>query len=251
MPVTTLPPVMLKLSGEAFSPAAATSATDEPVSHLPICPEQVDRFAVEIVKAHALTGVPIAIVVGGGNIWRGGSGPASNMDRNQADNIGMLGTAINAIALAEALRRNGANDPRVMSAVPIHQLCEDWIVGRARKHLSKGRFVLCAAGLGEARFTTDTACVQRALDIGASIVLKGTHNVDGVYSADPREDTTATRYDQVTFEEVIARGLQVMDGTAFTHARAAKLPIRVFRAMGEGNIVRAIAGEPVGTLVHA
>lgn len=236
--------VLLKLSGESFSPANGNPS-------LPIDPARVDQFGAEIAKAQKLHQTNIAIVVGGGNIWRGGGGPAAGMDRADADHMGMLATVINALALKDALIRHGANDPRVMSALSIHAACEDWLVHRARKHLSKGRIVICAAGLGEPHFTTDTAAVQRARDIHADIVLKGTHNVDGVYSADPHTDATAQKYDQVSFDEVIAKNLRVMDPTAFTHAHEDKLPIRVFNSVVPGNIEQALAGVDIGTLVHA
>jgi uridylate kinase len=234
--------ILLKLSGEGFSP-------DEP--NLPIDPDRVDRYAAEIVQAQQMSPgcLRIGIVVGGGNIWRGGSGAAQNMERKDADYMGMLATAINALALRDALERHGADDPRVMSAVPMHKVCEDWIIGRARKHLDKGRIIICAGGLGEPYFTTDTSAVQRARDIEANLVLKGTHNVDGVYDCDPRTNPGAVRYDEVSFSEVLAKGLEVMDSTAFTHAEQAGLLIRIFSTQESGNITTALCRQKVGSLV--
>jgi uridylate kinase len=161
--------VLLKLSGEGFAPDGYVDTDDN--GRLPISPGRVDNFGRQIMEAITKTDCRLAIVVGGGNIWRGGSGVAATMDRNQADMMGMLATVINSLALRDALKRHGATDPRVMSRVSIHSACEDWIVDRAMKHLDRGRIIICAAGTGEPNFTTDTAAVQRARNITADIVL--------------------------------------------------------------------------------
>ena len=233
--------VLLKLSGEAF-------ASPEP--DLTIDLGVVDRFARQIANARDASGLQIALVIGGGNIWRGASGAASTMDRVTADHMGMLATVINSLALKDALLRCGL-DTRVMTAVPIAAVAEPYIVNKARHHLEEGRIIICAAGLGEPYFTTDTGAVHRARELNAGLLLKGTHGtVDGVYTADPKVDDTATFCHELDFQEVLDQRLRVMDGTAFTHALEDGLPIRIFNAMAPNNIYRALTGEPIGSLIH-
>ncbi len=236
--------ITLKLSGEGFAP-------DVP-DGLPISSAKADQFGREIAAALDMYPIELAIVVGGGNIWRGASQEAANMDPEEADMMGMLATMPNGIALKDALIRHGACDPRVMSALPVYSACEDWITNVAKSHLDKGRIIIAVAGLGESGFTTDTAAVQRARNVGSSLLLKGTHGtVDGVYTADPRTAPTATMYGRVSFAEVITNRLEVMDETAFTHARAVGLPIRIFNATKPGNILHALGGDEIGTLIEA
>ncbi|MEJ7766007.1 MAG: UMP kinase [Acidimicrobiales bacterium] len=230
--------MILKMSGEAL----ASAASDETIDN-----STVDRIAAEIAAARSQLGVEIGVVVGGGNIWRGATGEAEGMDRASSDHMGMLGTVINALALQDALERHG-QPTRVQSAIDMAAVCEPYIRRRAIRHLEKGRVVVFAAGLGSPFFTTDTPAALRAAEIGAGAVLKGT-GVDGVYSADPRKDPTAERFVTLTFDEAIQRDLRVMDLTAFTICRENAIPVFVFDVMEEGNIVRAMAGEPVGTLV--
>jgi len=232
------PRVVLKMSGEAL----ASAASDETIAK-----ETVDRIATEIAEARSKLGVQIGVVIGGGNIWRGATGAGEGMDRAMSDHMGMLGTVINALALQDALERH--NQPtRVQSAIEMAAVCEPYIRRRAIRHLEKGRVVVFAAGLGSPFFTTDTPAALRAAEVGAGAVLKGTA-VDGVYSADPRKDPTATRLESLTFDEALHQDLRVMDLTAFTICRENAIPVFVFDVMQEGNIVRAMAGEPVGTLV--
>jgi uridylate kinase len=194
-------------------------------------------------------GLELAVVVGGGNIWRGATGAMAGMNRANSDLMGMLGTVINSLALQDAIENHG-RATRVMSAIEMDQVAEPYIRRRAVRHLEKGRVVIFAAGMGNPYFTTDTPAAQRAAEIEAEIVLKGTHGgVDGVYSADPRKDPTATRFDELSFDEAIARNLRVMDLTAITFCKDNSLPIRVFDLMAPGNLRRALAGEAVGTLV--
>jgi uridylate kinase len=233
--------VLLKLSGEAL-------ASPDPERTIDL--DVVDRFAEQIVRAHRGGHLRLALVIGGGNIWRGASGVASRMDRVTADHMGMAATLINSLALKDALKRHGA-EPRVMSAQHVDDAAERYIVNRARRHLEKGRIIICTAGLGVPFFTTDTAAVQRARELEADLLLKGTHGtVDGVYTADPKLDTTATFCAELDFQTVLEQGLTVMDGTAFTHAREDSLPIRIFNAMAEGNIYHALRGSPIGSLIH-
>jgi uridylate kinase len=229
--------VLLKVSGEAFADAANS-----------ISPAVVGRIASDLADI-AAAGVEIGVVVGGGNIFRGASPQAAGMDRSSADNMGMLGTVINALALSDALEKRG-RPTRVQSAVSMQELCEPYIRRRAIRHLEKGRVVIFAAGLGAPYFSTDTAAAQRALEIGAEAILKGT-KVDGVYSADPVKDAAATRFDEVTYIEVLRRGLKVMDATAISLCMDNRLPIIVFELLEEGNIAKAVSGESVGTLVYA
>ena len=233
--------VVLKLSGEAF----ASTASDETIDGV-----VVERMAGEIVEARADLGVEIAVVVGGGNIWRGSTGAGAGIDRATADYMGMLATVINALALQDALERQG-QATRVLSAIQMAEVAEPYIRRRAIRHLEKGRVVVFAAGMGNPFFTTDTPAALRAAEIEADVLLKGTHGgVDGVYSADPRLDPSATRFDEITFKEVLERDLRVMDLTAITFCKDNRLPILVFDVMTPGNLRRALGGEPIGTLVQ-
>ena len=232
--------VVLKLSGEAF----ASSASDETIDGV-----VVDRLAGEIASARAELDVQIAIVCGAGNIWRGATGAGAGMDRATADYMGMLATVINSLALQDALERHD-QPTRVQSAIQMAEIAEPYIRRRAIRHLEKGRVVVFAAGMGNPFFTTDTPAALRAVEIEADVLLKGTHSgVDGVYSADPRLDRTATRFDEITFKEVLDKDLRVMDLTAITFCKDNALPVLVFDVMTPGNLRRALLGEPIGTLV--
>jgi uridylate kinase len=234
--------VVLKLSGEAFADRTIGYGIDSSV---------VQRIAEELTKVHHELGVEIAVVVGGGNIFRGMSGATRGMDRARADYMGMLATVINALALQDALESLG-QPTRVQTAISMAQVAEPYIPLRAIRHLEKGRLVIFAAGTGNPYFTTDTTAALRAAEIGAEAVLKGTHSgVDGVYSADPRLDPHAVKLREVSHFEVINRGLKVMDSTAITFCMDNALPIIVFDVMEAGNIHRALIGEPIGTLVSS
>jgi len=234
--------VVLKLSGEAFAGRALNFGIDSDV---------VQRIAAEVTKARDDLGVEIAIVVGGGNIFRGMSGANGGMDRARADYMGMLATVINALALQDALEQLG-QPTRVQTAITMSQVAEPYIPLRAIRHLEKGRFVIFAAGNGNPYFTTDTTAALRAAEIGADAVLKGTHSgVDGVYSADPRLHPDAVKLETVTYIDVLQRGLQVMDSTAITFCMDNSLPIIVFDVTQPGNIFRALIGDTIGTLVSA
>ncbi len=233
--------VVLKLSGEAL----ASSLSDETIDA-----STVGRLAQEIGAAQSELDTQIAIVVGGGNIWRGTTGAGQGMDRATSDIMGMLGTVINALALQDALERVGC-PTRVLSAIHMAEVCEPYIRRRAIRHLEKGRVVIFAAGMGNPYFTTDTPAALRAAEIEADAILKGTHSgVDGVYSADPRAEPNATRYEEIGFLEVVSRDLRVMDHTAVTFCRDNGIPILVFDLMQEGNIRAALVGERIGTLIR-
>jgi uridylate kinase len=233
--------VVLKLSGEAFASGAADETIDSGV---------VDRIARELAKAHADLGVQIGIVVGGGNIWRGATGSATGMDRASADYMGMLATVINALALQDALERQG-QPTRVQTAIGMSQIAEPYIRLRATRHLEKGRVVVFAAGTGNPFFTTDTAGALRAVEIEADVLFKGTHGgADGVYDSDPQTNPQAELLPEIGFDEVIARGLRAMDLTAITLCRENNLPIRVFSIMEPGNLRRTLQGDRIGTLIH-
>ncbi len=231
--------VLLKLSGEAFA---------DPEIGFGIDPRIVNSLAGQLKQVVTEDRVQVAAVVGGGNFFRGTSPQAQGMDRARADYMGMLGTVINALALQDALEKLGAAT-RVQSAIQMTQIAEPYIPRRAQRHLEKGRIVIFAAGLGQPFFSTDTTAAQRALEIGADAILKGTQ-VDGVYDADPRKDPNATKFTELSYREVLQRGLGVMDSTAISLCMDNKLPIIVFHLMTDGNIRRAIKGEPIGTLVH-
>ncbi|MBW3562194.1 MAG: UMP kinase [Actinobacteria bacterium] len=231
---------MLKLSGEAFSDPSVKGGIE---------PGIVSRIAGELAALLDTRGTQVGVVVGGGNIFRGNSPRATGMDRSSADHMGMLATVINALALQDALEKEGVQT-RVQSAIWMQEVCEPYIRRRAVRHLEKGRIVIFAAGLGAPYFSTDTAAAQRALEIDAEAILKGTQ-VDGVYDADPRENPDATRFDTIDFLEVLNRGLKVMDATAISLCMDNKLPIVVFELLRRGNIQRVVEGESVGTLVTA
>jgi uridylate kinase len=232
--------MVLKLSGEALASAASDETIDA---------STVDFLAVEIAAAMERGGLELAVVVGGGNIWRGATGELAGMNRANSDLMGMLGTVINSLALQDAIENHG-RPTRVMSAIDMNQVAEPYIRRRAVRHLEKGRVVIFAAGMGNPYFTTDTPAAQRAAEIEAEIVLKGTHGgVDGVYSEDPRVNPNAVKFDEISFDEVIARNLRVMDMTAITFCKDNHLPLRVFDLMAAGNLGRALDGRPVGTLV--
>jgi uridylate kinase len=188
------------------------------------------------------------MVVGAGNIYRGLQGAAAGMDRSTADYMGMLATVLNALTLQDALERRGEHT-RVMSAIEVQEVAEPYIRRRAMRHLEKGRVVIFAAGTGNPFFTTDTAAALRGAEIGAEVVLKAT-KVDGVYSADPNKDRSATRYSRISFDEALIKNLQVLDATAFALCRDQKLPIRVFSIFKSGALKRVVQGEDEGTLVH-
>lgn len=212
-----------------------------------IDPEVLDSLARQIRDVRTM-GIEFAIVVGGGNIFRGIAASASGMDRSQADYMGMLGTVMNALALQDALERAGVYT-RVMSAIEMQAVAEPYIRRRAVRHMEKGRVVIFAAGTGNPYFTTDTTAALRALEIDADCVMKATR-VDGIYDADPLKFPDAVRFDELTYLEVLSRGLQVMDSTAISLCMDNHLPIIVFNMEVEGNIARALNGEPVGTIVR-
>ena len=241
MSASTYRRVVLKLSGEAFADRSIGYGIDA---------EIVGRIAEEVAKARGELNVEIAIVVGGGNIFRGLAGAKWGMDRARADYMGMLATVINALALQDALEALG-QPTRVQTAISMAQVAEPYIPLRALRHLEKGRLVIFAAGTGNPYFTTDTTAALRAAEIGAGAILKGTHSgVDGVYSADPRRDPTAVKLPEISHFDVLNRRLEVMDSTAITFCMDNGLPIIVFDVMEPGNIGRALVGEPIGTLVR-
>jgi uridylate kinase len=204
------------------------------------------QYAAEIKKVHDL-GVEVAIVIGGGNIFRGASAAKAGIDRVQGDYMGMLATVINGMAVQASLEKQGLYT-RMMTAIKVEAVCEPFIRRRAMRHLEKGRIVIFGAGTGNPYFTTDSTASLRAIEIEADVVLKGTR-VDGVYTADPEKDPTATRYTQLSFEEAISKGLKIMDTTAFTLCQENKVPIIVFDMNKEGNLAALVAGEDVGTLI--
>jgi len=229
------------MSGEALASSASDETIDAAV---------VERFAREITEARAELDLELAVVVGGGNIWRGSIGEGQGLDRTSSDTMGMLATVINALALQDAVERHG-QPTRVLSAISMAEVAEPYIRRRAVRHLEKGRVVIFAAGMGNPYFTTDTAAALRAAEIEAELLLKGTHSgVDGVYSADPKLDPSARRYDELSFMDVVNQDLRVMDLTAITFCKDNHLPIRVFDLMADGNLGRALDGQAVGTLVR-
>ncbi len=211
-----------------------------------IDPTRLQQYAQDI-KTASEAGVQIAIVIGGGNIFRGMSGVGSGIDRAQGDYMGMLATVINGMALQSALENVGLYT-RLLSAIKMEQICEPYIRRRAIRHLEKGRIVIFGAGTGNPYFTTDTAASLRAIEVEADVILKGTR-VDGVYTADPEKDPSATKFDTISFREVITRNLNVMDMTAFTLCEENNLPIIVFDMNKQGNLEKLLAGDNVGTLV--
>jgi uridylate kinase len=232
----TFPRVLLKLSGDAFAPADRTFGISGEATHV---------MARQLKDVLALD-VEVAVVVGGGNIWRGRQAPG--MDRPRADYIGMLATVMNALALQDALEKVGIAT-RVQTAIQMAQIAEPYIPLRAIRHLQKGRVVIFAAGMGAPFFSTDTTAAQRALEIRAEVILKGT-KVDGVYDSDPMVNPNAVKFETLEYLEFLQRGLAVMDATAVSLCMENRLPILVFDLRREGNIRRALLGEPIGTLVH-
>jgi uridylate kinase len=229
--------ILLKLSGESLMGERQYG----------IDPKTLSEYADEIKVLHD-KGVEIAIVIGGGNIFRGVAGASNGMDRVQGDYMGMLATVINGMALQGALEDKGMLT-RLQTALKIEAIAEPYIKRRAVRHLEKGRIVIFGAGTGNPYFTTDTAAVLRGVEVHADVILKGTR-VDGVYSADPEKDVTATKFDYISFEDVLKKGLNVMDTTAFTLSQENKLPIVVFDMNKKGNLLKICEGENVGTIVH-
>jgi uridylate kinase len=232
--------VVLKLSGEALAePSGFGLSTDT-----------LHQIATEIREVRHDLDVDVAVVVGGGNFWRGLKGAGAGMDRAQADYMGMIATVMNGLALQDALERVGQNT-RVMTAIEMPKVAEPYIRRRAIRHLEKGRVVIFAGGTGNPFFTTDTAAALKAAEIEAHAILKGTHSgVDGVYTADPKKDPTATRYDEIAYIDVINKGLKVMDSTAITFCMDNHLPIVVFDMLQTGNVRSILEGRRVGTLVR-
>jgi uridylate kinase len=229
--------VLLKLSGEVFGGG-----------RIGVDPDVVAALAVEIAEVVG-GGTQVAIVVGGGNFFRGAELSQRGMDRDRADYMGMLGTVMNCLALQDFLEKAGV-PTRVQTAITMGQVAEPYIPRRAERHLEKGRVVIFGAGAGLPYFSTDTVAAQRALEIGCEVLLLGKNGVDGVYDADPRLEPAAQRFDQITYGDVLQRGLQVADATAFSLCRDNGMPIIVF-ALADGNIARVVRGEKIGTLVQA
>jgi uridylate kinase len=231
--------ILLKLSGEAFA-GEAGYGIDAKIA------DYVAREIVDVRRA----GVDVAVVVGGGNIWRGMSGASTGMDRAQADYMGMLATVMNALALQDTLERLG-QPTRVQTAIHMAQVAEPYIRRRAIRHMEKERVVIFAAGTGNPFFTTDTAAALRAVEIEADAMLRGTHSgVDGLYTDDPRTNPAATKLDEVNYLDVLNRGLKAMDSTAITLCMDNQLPIVVFDLLGKGNLRSIIEGATIGTLIH-
>ncbi len=229
--------VLLKLSGEVFGGTKGIG----------VDPDVVQDIAKQIADV-ARSGVQVAIVVGGGNYFRGAELSQRGMDRSRADYMGMLGTVMNCLALQDFLEKEGVQT-RVQTAITMGQVAEPYIPLRAIRHLEKGRVVIFGAGAGMPFFTTDTVSAQRALEIGAEALLLAKSGVDGVYSADPKKDKSATKYDSISYNEVLSKSLAVADAAAFALCRENHLPIVVFDLMKNGNIARAVRGETIGTLV--
>ncbi|MBI9112881.1 UMP kinase [Maridesulfovibrio ferrireducens] len=229
--------VMIKLSGEAL-------AGDQQFG---IEPAAISKFCGEIA-AVAKTGVQVALVIGGGNIFRGLSASAKGMDRSSADYMGMLATVMNALAVQDALEKLDC-DTRVLSAIPMQAVAEPYVRRRAIRHLEKGRVVICAAGTGNPFFTTDTAAALRAMELKAEAIIKAT-KVDGVYDKDPMKHSDAVKFESITYIETLEKRLGVMDSTAISLAMDNNLPIIVFNLFEEGNITRVVKGEKIGTIVH-
>jgi uridylate kinase len=229
--------ILLKLSGEALM-------GDQQYG---IDPIRLKEYAHEI-KQITEKGVEVAIVIGGGNIFRGLAGASSGMDRVQGDHMGMLATVINGLALQSALENEDV-PTRLQSAININEVAEPFIRRKAIRHLEKGRVVIFGGGTGNPYFTTDSAAVLRAIEIGADVILKGTR-VDGIYTSDPEKDTHATKFDFISFEDVLQKGLKVMDTTAFTLSQENELPIIVFDMNTKGNLLKVVSGEKIGTKVN-
>jgi uridylate kinase len=229
--------VLLKLSGEALMGD----------KEFGIDPAVIDRVAAEIAELRNM-GLQIGLVIGGGNLFRGVSLSAAGMDRATADYMGMLATVMNALSMQDAIERHDVYC-RVMSALPINQVCEEYIHRRAIRHIEKGRIVIFAAGTGNPFFTTDSAASLRGIEIGAEVVLKAT-KVDGVYSSDPMKDKSAIRYSSLTYDEVLEKNLKVMDATAIALCRDQNMPLRIFDMNKAGALMRVIQGEDEGTLIY-
>ena len=229
--------ILLKLSGEALMGNRQYG----------IDPERLADYAKEI-KSVTDKGIEVAIVIGGGNIFRGVSGASKGMDRVQGDHMGMLATVINGLALQSACEDQGI-ETRLQSAVKINEVAEPFIRRKALRHLQKGRVVIFGGGTGNPYFTTDSAAVLRAIEIQADVILKGTR-VDGIYNADPEKDREATKFDYITFDDVLRKGLKVMDTTAFTLSQENELPIIVFDMNKSGNLLKVVSGENIGTKVN-
>ncbi len=229
--------ILLKLSGEALMGNRQYG----------IDPERLVEYALEIKEIREKK-VEVAIVIGGGNIFRGLAGASRGMDRVQADNMGMLATIINGLALQSALEEENV-PTRLQSAIKINEVAEPFIRRRAIRHLEKGRVVIFGGGTGNPYFTTDSAAVLRAIEIGADVILKGTR-VDGIYTNDPEKDAKATKFDFISFEEVLRKGIKVMDTTAFTLSQENELPIIVFDMNTKGNLLKVVSGERIGTKVN-
>ena len=229
--------ILLKLSGEALMGGEDYG----------IDPKIINRLAREVIEAQQ-TGAEVALVIGGGNIFRGAGLAATGMDRVTGDHMGMLATIINALAMQDALEKLGARC-RVMSAIKINQICEDYIRRRAVRHLEKGRVVIFAAGTGNPFFTTDSGAALRAIEINADLLLKAT-KVDGVYDKDPKKHADAVRFESLSYDEVLSRDLQVMDTAAFALCRDAGLPLRIFDMDQPGQLLKILHGEAIGTLVQ-
>ena len=228
--------ILLKLSGEAL-----LGREDYGID-----PNVLSALAAEIIEIAKL-GIQIGVVIGGGNIFRGAGLAKSGIDRATADHMGMLATVMNALAIQDSLEKSGGN-ARVMSAIKINEVCEDYIRRRAIRHLEKNRIVIFAAGTGNPFFTTDSAAALRAIEMGAELLLKAT-KVDGLYTSDPKKDPTATKYDHVSFDEVLNKKLEVMDATAIALCRDYKMPIRIYNMLAPGELKRLMFGEQLGTLV--
>ena len=228
--------ILLKLSGEALMGSCQYG----------IDPQRLSEYANEI-KETVAQGIQVAIVIGGGNIFRGVAGASNGMERVQGDHMGMLATVINGLALQSALENNGVAT-RLQSAIKINEVAEPFIRRRALRHLEKGRVVIFGGGTGNPYFTTDSAAVLRAIEIEADVILKGTR-VDGIYSSDPEKDASASKYNDISFDDVLKKGLKVMDTTAFTLSQENELPIIVFDMNKKGNLKKIISGEPIGTTV--
>ena len=228
--------ILLKLSGEALMGSCQYG----------IDPQRLSEYANEI-KETVAQGIQVAIVIGGGNIFRGVAGASNGMERVQGDHMGMLATVINGLALQSALENNGVAT-RLQSAIKINEVAEPFIRRRALRHLEKGRVVIFGGGTGNPYFTTDSAAVLRAIEIEADVILKGTR-VDGIYSSDPEKDASASKYNDISFDDVLKKGLKVMDTTAFTLSQENELPIIIFDMNKKGNLKKIISGEPIGTTV--
>lgn len=229
--------ILLKLSGEALvGDGEYGISSDRLIQYTDQVKQAVDA------------GIEVAIVIGGGNIYRGMRAEETGIERAQGDYMGMLATVINGLAIQSILENKGVHT-RLLSSIEMKQVCEPYIRRRAIRHLEKGRVVILAAGIGDPYFTTDTTAALRGVELNADILLKGTR-VDGIYTADPEKDSTAEKYDKLTFDEVYEKGLKVMDMTAFTHCRENGLKIVVFDMNKEGNLMKLIHGETIGTLVH-